>query len=174
MSNYYSDPTDGSRQDYQVASDEAAKAALNLMVTRHLDDIIQTARGIKCTETQTQIGGVIDWTSTPSTDPEKPYSIRLQALRVGSTAFMGIGGELYTTLGWAVQETSPFANTVVINHNCSLICECGYILDDETLARVKDSAAFRGGVPGGNGRNLPGTVKPALEQYTREMFGKLL
>ncbi len=176
---YYSDPADGSRKSYEVDSDEPAKAALQLMVSRHLDDVVQTIRGIDCCQTAGAIGGIIDWTETPSTLPDVPYRIRLQALRIGSTAFMGIGGELYTTLGWAIQDASPFSDTVVINHNCSLICECGYILDDDAIERgnvkLPGSASPRSSIPGGmRPRNLPGTVKPELEKFSRRMFTKLM
>lgn len=68
-------------------------------------------------------------------------------------------------------------DTVVINHNVSLLHDSGYILDDEALARVHvkapglERACF---VPGGNRAvNLPGTVKASLEKHTCEMFGKL-
>ena len=174
---FYADPLTGESRGMDVHSSEAAEAMLNIMTGRHLSDLKQIIKNISCEETDAFIGGDVQWSSTPTENPEESWDIRLQALRIGSLAFMGIGGELYTTLGKAVMDASPFENTWVINHNCSLIKDTGYILDDAALARVKVKApglnTSRWVPGGGHAINLPGTVRPSLEKYTELMFKKL-
>lgn len=59
---------------------------------------------------------------------EAPYRIRLQALQLGDVALVGVGGELYSSLGKVLRDASPVGNTVVINHNASLIDDAGISL----------------------------------------------
>lgn len=174
---YYPDPVTGVQREEKIHDAQAAQAMLKLMVGRHVADIKGVLRTLRCEAETAAVGGAVAWSETETERDNPPWKIRLQALRIGDLGFMGIGGELYTSLGRAVREASPMADTVVINHNVSLLHDCGYILDDEALrhARVKapglERAAF---VPGGrNAVNLPGTVRASLEKHTREMFGAL-
>jgi hypothetical protein len=51
----------------------------------------------------------------------------VQALRIGDLAFLGVPGELVSGLGLAIQNSSPFANTVIVyNANDHL----GYLISD--------------------------------------------
>jgi len=60
-------------------------------------------------------------------------------------------------------------NTIIINHDASLMVRCNYIFDDETLARDVPTM-----LPGyANSHMLPGYVLESLEKHTLEMFDKL-
>ena len=174
---HYPDPETGVQKELKIHDAQAAFAMLQLMTARHVADVKQILESLRCTVTEGPVGGAVAWSETETEGDNAPWKIRLQALRVGPLGFMGIGGELYTTLGRAVRAASPMEDTVVINHNVSLLHDSGYILDDEALERVHvkapglERACF---VPGGNRAvNLPGTVQASLEKHTREMFGKL-
>ncbi len=174
---YYPDPITGLQCEEKIHEYQGAVGMLKIMVGRHVEDVKSILRTLRCEETETALGGAVAWSETETEGDNPALRIRLQALRLGRLGFMGIGGELYTTLGWAVKEASPMADTVVLNHNVSLLHDSGYILDDAALARahVKAPGIERGAfIPGGNRAvNLPGTVKASLEKHSREMFGKL-
>lgn len=175
---YYPDPITGVQCEEKIHEYQGAVGMLKIMVGRHVEDVKSILRTLRCEETEAALGGAVAWSETETEGDNPALRIRLQALRLGRLGFMGAGGELYTTLGRAVREASPMADTVVINHNVSLLHDCGYVLDDAALARahVKAPGLERGAfIPGGNRAvNLPGTVKISLEKHTKEMFGKLL
>lgn len=174
---YYPDPITGVQCEEKIHDHQAAVGMLKIMVGRHVEDVKSILRTLRCEETEAALGGAVAWSETETEGDNPLLKIRLQALKIGSLGFMGAGGELYTTLGRAIRESSPMADTVVINHNVSLLHDCGYVLDDTALARahVKAPGLERGAfIPGGNRAvNLPGTVKASLEKHTREMFGAL-
>lgn len=174
---YYPDPITGVQCEEKIHEYQGAVGMLKIMVGRHVEDVKNILRTLCCEETETALGGAVAWSETETEGDNPSLRIRLQALRIGNLGFMGAGGELYTTLGRAVREASPMADTVVINHNASLLHDCGYVLDDAALARahVKAPGIERGAfIPGGNRAvNIPGTVKPSLEKHSREMFGGL-
>ena len=174
---YYPDPATGVQREEKIHDAQAAQAMLKIMVGRHVEDIKGVLRTLRCDTDAAAVGGTVAWSETETEGDNPPWKIRLQALKLGDLGFMGIGGELYTTLGRAIRESSPMADTVVINHNVSLLHDSGYILDDAALRRAHvkapgmERACF---VPGGNRAvNLPGTVKASLEKHTKEMFGAL-
>ena len=174
---YYPDPATGVQREEKIHDAQAAQAMLKIMVGRHVEDIKGVLRTLRCDTDAAAVGGTVAWSETETEGDNPPWKIRLQALKLGNLGFMGIGGELYTTLGRAIRESSPMADTVVINHNVSLLHDSGYILDDAALRRAHvkapgmERACF---VPGGNRAvNLPGTVKASLEKHTKEMFGAL-
>jgi len=49
-----------------------------------------------------------------ATESDAPIVVTVAA--VGDTAFVGVGGELFTEIGQAIKKTSPFAHTIVITH----------------------------------------------------------
>ena len=174
---YYPDPATGVQREEKIHDAQAAQAMLKIMAGRHVEDIKGVLRTLRCDTDAAAVGGSVAWSETETEGDNPPWKIRLQALKLGDLGFMGIGGELYTTLGRAIRESSPMTDTVVINHNVSLLHDSGYILDDAALARVHvkapglERACF---VPGGNRAvNLPGTVQASLEKHTKEMFGAL-
>ncbi len=127
-----------------------------------------------------RIIGKIDWSETPgykmTPDPEtgqpvqgnerdeKGFSIRMQMLRIGDVLLTGIGGELFNSYGEELKKLSPLKNTVIINHNCSLITDVGYILDDETIGR---DYVFR---PGKQTPIIPGYIRESLDKILLEFF----
>lgn len=174
---YYPDPATGVQREEKIHDAQAAQAMLKIMVGRHVEDIKGVLRTLRCDTDAAAVGGSVAWSETETEGDNPPWKIRLQALKLGDLGFMGIGGELYTTLGRAIRESSPMTDTVVINHNVSLLHDSGYILDDAALRRAHvkapgmERACF---VPGGNRAvNLPGTVQASLEKHTKEMFGAL-
>lgn len=174
---YYPDPVTGAQCEEKIHDAQAAVGMLKIMAGRHVEDVKGILRTLRCEETDARLGGTVAWSETETEGDNPPCKIRLQALRLGDLGFVGIGGELYTSFGRAIRACSPMKDTVVINHNVSLLHDSGYILDDKATARahVKAPGVERGAfVPGGNrAANLPGVVKASLEKHTGEMFGKL-
>jgi hypothetical protein len=145
---------------------------------------MRTVRQIACTAGSAEITGLVDWSYTPGRNVitrsdgaaeiltgagVDPYEIRLHLMRIGDIALFGFSGELYSSLGQRVKRISPLENTILVNHDASLLARSGYIFDDETLRR---DTANR--LPGRKSTHmLPGYVLPALEKHTLEMFGRL-
>lgn len=170
----YSDPVTGERRVYEPVGDEAAKAALKVMSTRHYDDIRQIERSIRCEEVSGIIRGSQTYACAPLREGEGEYRVLLQALRIGNLLLIGSSGELYTSLGKVLRGQSDFPHTLVINHNRSLIADCGYVYDDETSALFDESCPVRGELPGGGrGRTAPGTIKPALVESVRLLLREI-
>ena len=82
-----------------------------------------------------------------SGERKEPYKIRLHVLRLGNVALYGVGGEMFSSFGKMMRETAPLSNTVIINHEASLINDSGYVLDDETLERVRRESPVNGMLP---------------------------
>jgi hypothetical protein len=64
---------------------------------------------------------------------------------------------------------TPRENTIIINHDASMMARCNYIFDDEILTRnipVK-LPGFR------DSHMLPGYFLKSLEKHTMELFAKL-
>ena len=133
---YYPDPATGVQREEKIHDAQAAQAMLKIMVGRHVEDIKGVLRTLRCDTDAAAVGGSVAWSETETEGDNPPWKIRLQALKLGDLGFMGIGGELYTTLGRAIRESSPMTDTVVINHNVSLLHDSGYILDDAALRRA--------------------------------------
>jgi neutral ceramidase len=162
----------------------AETSILALLAARHFADGMRTVRKIACTADSAAITGLVDWSYTPGRNVVMrqdgtteiltgagvdPYKIRLHLMRIGDIALYGFSGELYSSLGRRLKELSPVKDTVLVNHDASLLARSGYIFDDETLRR---DTANR--LPGRKSTHmLPGYVLPALEKHTLEMFAKL-
>jgi hypothetical protein len=145
---------------------------LRMIVGWHFKDLFEIERKITCDQTEVPIRTALEWSRTPKTDGSQ-YAIRMQALQLGDFAMVGIGGELYNSLGRGLISASPVKDTVVINHNASLIDDAGYILDDDTLRRaaVAEAAPGKHMIPGGRSGCVPGTVGPSIEEHIRHMLG---
>jgi hypothetical protein len=88
------------------------------------------------------------------------YDIRLHFLRIGDIAMVGIDGELYSSYGNALIASSPLKNTIVINHDASLLYNQGYIYDAATLAKCRTAAKLQ--IPGRAFWGNPEEIGPAL------------
>lgn len=69
----------------------------------------------------------------PPTEPPKPVTTWVQALRVGDLALVGAPGELLVELGLEIKRRSPFGQTMVM-----------YIAND-TIGYIPGRSAFEGG-----------------------------
>ncbi len=184
MSNkiYYPDPKTGRMVEWEIPGGDTSM--LTTLATRHFADVMKAIRKIVCTAESAPIAGMVDWSFTPGRnvatrddgtteiivgDGVDPYEIRLHLVRLGNVALYGFSGELYSSLGRRIKEISPMENTIIINHDASLMARSNYIFDDVTLARDASNM-----LPGhGNSHMLPGYVLGSLEKHTLEMFEKL-
>ena len=186
---YYPNPENGAFCEHRIRGAEAAFAELAVLSGRHFDDIKRVLRRIECTCGEADIRTAGAWSKTPGRRVVKkgkgpdapadifvgegvePYPVRLHTVQIGDLALCGISGELYTTLGWAVQEASPAAHTCIINHDACLLTNSGYILDDATIARCEGNLPGHF-IPGaGESAILPGYVKDSLVRLTKELLG---
>jgi neutral ceramidase len=179
---YYPDPETG-RQVMAVMG-EGCAAALDILAGRHITDVMGVIQDLECGIDHAPIAGTVAWSLTPGRDTVRgddgteetkvgdgvdPYEIRLHLVRIGEVALYGFSGELYTSLGLRLKEISPLENTVLINHDASMMARSHYILDDKTLARAMSPI-----LPGSrNTHMLPGYVLESLEKHTLEMFAEL-
>lgn len=188
---YYPDPKNGAFTEYHIQGAEAAVATLKVLTGRHFADIVATLRKVKCETTEGEIKAASGWSKTPGRRVVKkgegwnapveiqtgegvePYSIRLHPVIIGDVAFCGISGELYTTLGWKLQEASPAGYTCIINHDACLMTNSGYILDDETIVRCAQNLPghFLPGIR--DSAILPGYVEQSLTALEKELFEKM-
>jgi neutral ceramidase len=157
---------------------------LTPLVTQHFADVRKAIGNIVCTAESAPIAGTVDWSFTPGRDVVKrsdgtteilvgdgvdPYEIRLHLVKLGGVALYGFSGELYSSLGGIIKEISPMENTIIINHDASLMARSNYIFDDETLAYGASDM-----LPGsGSSHMLPGYVAESLEKHMLEMFERL-
>ena len=177
MLNQYNiaDPVTGEHLEFMdYKSAEPAKMMLLVMGTRHYADILQVNRDLICNITDADISGTHEVAATPANDGGEPYHVILRGLKIGDLAFFGASGELYNSLGTAIQRRSGFDHTVIINHERSVNFESGYIFDDETLAQCTREDGTLDGVPSiAHARMQPGYIRPALEEAADKIFSRL-
>ena len=165
----YPDPKTGAAMEFRVPSAETALAALKLLSTRHMADIASVVRKIHCGTTEGSITAAEDLCRTPGKD-SKIYDVKLHPITIGDLVFCGIGGELYTTLGWAIQKISPAAHTCIINHDASLLYPSDYVLDDDTIIRCQQNLPGHF-IPGyGKSCILPRYLADALPDTFRQLL----
>ncbi|MDE7287147.1 MAG: hypothetical protein K2N55_09960, partial [Lachnospiraceae bacterium] len=110
---------------------------------RHLLDILEANKKIVCDVQNGEIYSALAFISVPEGEQrdEDVWShsrIRLHLVNIGEIAFIGVNGELFCSLGEIIKQSSPKKDTVVINHDCSLMLDNpGYVLDDDTNALCK-------------------------------------
>jgi hypothetical protein len=78
---------------------------------------------------------VIEMSETPGLDGENVvyeglYKVRMQTLRIGDVALLGVSGELYDSFGKLIREISPLKDTVIVTHCAFGVVISEYILDD--------------------------------------------
>lgn len=179
----YADYATGKPMEKHVKGEDALEGTLLAMVSSHLADIKRLLRKVKCDIEEGTVEGGVQWTETMAstmdfvkdgTEPnfDRKYEIRLQLIRIGSLALVGVDGELYTTLGWAIQSASPLSATFVVNHDHSMLLNNpGYVMDDATIAAcVRCKSVGRGGLPGGGTYTAPGSVKAMLQDGVRKLI----
>lgn len=158
-------------------------SVLKMLASRHYADILKAIRSIDCTINSAEIKGIIEWSYTPGCncvhskdgtveivkdESVKPYEVRLHLIKIGEVFLYGFSGELYSSYAKSLKKITP-PNTIIINHDASLMAASGYIFDDETLERDKDFM-----LPGHRSTHmLPGYFAKSLKEHTLSMFKKL-
>lgn len=163
----YPDPKDGHYVKEPFASWETTEKLLRMIVGWHFKDVSETLEKITWEDGPVPIRSALEWSETPSND-DMPYAIRMQLLKVGKVSLLGIGGELYNSLGRSLREAGE--QVVVINHNASILNDAGYILDDDTIARASQDAPVPHFIPGGKTRSKPGFVEDSLVAHLKHML----
>ncbi len=177
---HYPDPITGATKTYIM--EKGDPELLTVFAARHYADVVKVIKKIDCSTEQAEIGGVIEWSRTPGRKVERkpdgtvevstgegvdPYEVRMQLLKVGDVAMMGIGGELLSSFGIQIKSVSPLENTIIINHNCSFLNpKAGYVLDDNLLSRPGRYA--------NRSRIIAGYLTDSFEKYTKAMFENLM
>lgn len=173
----YADPVTGEpaeSRDYSSA--EPAKLMLLQLSRRQFADVLRVNREIICDIEEAEISGA---TETVNADmpgsSSNPYQIRLRGVRIGSLAMCGVSGELFNSLGKEIQARSGFDHTIIINHECCLQINSGYIFDDETLEKcLQADGSLLGGLPGLRDNPLrPGYLLPELKKSAAKLFDRL-
>jgi hypothetical protein len=169
----YPDPVTGGTKNGKVKNIEDSELMLDFITGNHLAVVRDVIDGINANSDDSTIAALEDFSLTPSRkEGDEPYKIRLHLIRIGELAIMGINGELYTALGLKIQEASPLENTIVVNHDASLVMDNpAYIFDDETISLWE--SAGRVAIPGRNFRGKAGTIERSLVEHTKSMFDKI-
>jgi len=174
---FYPDPVTGKVASTVLKEKETPQAILKVLASRHLADVLKVVKNINNMLEETEISTLVQWSKTPGRSLEgnenpEPYTVRLHLVRIGEVAFYGIGGELYSSLGKRVKEISPMKNTVIINHDASLMVNCGYIYDDDAFER---NERYYGEFVGmGHSTMVPGYFRESLEEHTLQMFAQII
>lgn len=169
---FYPDVQTGEQTRYVLpAGEQAPIMMLKVLAARHYADVRKILDGIVCSTDTAAARAVVEWCTMPGKalpGEEKPqaYEIRVQQLRLGQLCWWGFSGELYSSLGKAIQDQMPSGTHVLFNHDASLAANSGYIFDDETLRRD-----IRRELPGQrSSAQLPGYVKDSLISTILDMW----
>ena len=185
---YYPDAKNGEAKGYNIPDAAISDALVKSLAYRHFADVLEIIRGIADHSNEAEIAGAVEWSETPSYEMEEvaprvtkivgesgsPYRIRMQLLRIGGIALCGIGGELYDSFGRMLKENAKLPAICVINHNASLIDDAGYILDDDTMARVRRQQPYAPKIPGGQIAAKAGYIGPSLLEHEESLFSKVI
>lgn len=171
--NYFPQVSSGEADLSPVKDFKMSVEMRDRLAGRHVADIIEANKKIVCTVDHARIQSVIKWIDLPEAANQKnPPRIRLRLISIGEIALVGVNGELFSTLGEIIQQNAPIKDTVIINHDCSLMLDNpGYILDDETNALCDQADIVR--MPHNGFKAYPGYLPAQLAQKTKEMFHDL-
>jgi hypothetical protein len=154
---------------------KTSKVFLDCITGYHLAAIRTALEGMDYMSDNSVIGAAEDFSLTPSRrEGDTPYKIRLHLIRIGEVAIMGVNGELYTSHGLKIQEASPMKNTIVVNHDSSLVLDNpAYIYDDETIAWWENAGKCT--IPGRTDfRGTAGTIEESLVKAAKRLFEQIL
>lgn len=174
----YPKAADGSYVIDGVGPWTSTKKLLDMLVGWHFKDTLDTVRRITCDEEEGVLQGAVEWSETPGDNvgqdlEHSAYRIRLHALRIGETTIFGIGGELYSYFGRLVKKLSPAKQTVIVNHDASLIMDAGYIHDDASIERISHKAPIFAMVPGGEPHARMGYLEDSIRMHTQSLANKV-
>lgn len=171
------DPVTGAASEFHVQGLDYAEASLKLLSLRHFDDINRTKRGIDCNKSDCAISSVWEMGSRAA-ENGKTYPVRLRLIRIGTLAFVGVSGELFSSyapkIKAIIKENLPEIEEVVLfNHDASTSIETGYMPDDETLKKCAGNDAHHG-LPGvGRFPLKEGELGELLADLTAELTRKI-
>jgi len=170
----YPDPVSGDTKSARIKTLDASAAMLDFIAGNHLAAVRNALRNAALTGSDSSIGAVEEFSLTPPRkEGDAPYKIRLHLIRIGSAAIMGINGELYTSHALKIQETALLKNTIVVNHDSSLVEDNpAYIFDDETIRWCEGAGKIA--IPGRNFRGQAGVIEQSLAEHTKSMFNSVL
>lgn len=171
--NYFPQVSDGQADLSPVRDFKMSVEMRNRLAGRHLADILEANKAIVCAVDQARIRSAVRWIDLPEkTDQAYPPRIRLRMISIGDMALIGVNGELFSTLGDIIKENAPTGDTVIINHDCSLMLDNpGYVLDDETNALCDRADIVR--MPHNGFKACPGYLPDQLARKTKELFQAL-
>ncbi len=168
------DPVTGlpaERKDF--SSSEPAELMLYMMSRRQYADVLKAIRTITCDISDGEIKGASAVASAPFEDGREKR-VKLKGVRIGNVAFCGASGELFGSLGRKIQGASEFDAAVVINHECSLDVEAGYVFDDETIEKLNSCEPGKGGLPGSRGGMWKtGYMPESIRNTAKDIFERI-
>jgi hypothetical protein len=90
-----------------------------------------------------------------------PVKIPLSVMTIGDIALVGIGGELFTEIGMAIKEVSPFERTIVVTNAAESV---GYIPSERGFALPSEKALGNRIRPGCAEAGIPATINEMASQ----------
>jgi hypothetical protein len=156
---------------------------------------MDTVRKIHHVTDKTELKCAVEMSETPGLDGENMvqpglYKVRMQTLRIGDVALLGVSGELYDSFGKFIRETAPLKNTVIVTHVAIGTVQSEYILDDWAFEHSpsvtqrqtmgpRDGDAQRKGlatciVGMEHSQIVPGYLKDSFKKHTLNLFDKIL
>ncbi|MCD7820325.1 MAG: hypothetical protein LUH07_14965, partial [Lachnospiraceae bacterium] len=96
--------------------------------------------------------------------PSEPVEMKMWLAVLGDSAWIGVAGEPYSTIGMKCKAAAPMKNTVMLLH-VDDACGAGYILDDASA----DHRVFQS-----FSRVKPGHVDQAIVDGALELFSQIL
>ncbi len=171
---YCPNPKDGSFSGTHIKG--VGYELLTVLANRHFDDLLRINRALRCTASEAVVATAQEEAVLPGRtilrDPavrgpmakpigyknEGEYKIPMQLLQIGGIKLCCLSGELFTTLGLAIQKESP--DTLILTNSMD---RTGYIPDDEGIQNEYFGAVVPY-QPGYAGTVLPQTYQRMLEK----------
>lgn len=175
--NYFPQVSDGSADLSPVKDFKMSVELRDRLAGRHLADIMEASKKIRCDTVRADIRTSVRFISVPEKEQSdedfwSKSRIRLRLVSIGEMALVGVNGELFGTLGEIIKENAPVKDIAVINHDCSLMLDNpGYILDDETNELCAQADIIR--MPHDGFKAHKGYLPKKLAEMTKEMFQEI-
>jgi hypothetical protein len=126
---------------------------LRILSAYHFDDIIRTLAKIDHYDNKLEMETALEWANIPArivihedpknwpspvkeiiTDGVPDITIRFQLLRLGDIAFIGVSGELYSSVTQVIRKASPLNNTCILS-KCGYRPKVNYFPNDAALIK---------------------------------------
>ncbi|MGN0564659.1 MAG: hypothetical protein ACI4LH_07960 [Candidatus Heritagella sp.] len=169
-----------------LAETEYAEYAKTAMAARHLADVERVIGSLSGGLPQIPLlQNQVDWCHVPGrictrqpdgrfhieTGAHVPtYDVREHLVKIGPLVLCAFSGELFASTGLSIKRLLPGEEVIVINHDCSLMANSGYIFEDDLIRRIEHSAVHMH-IPGYDEEShlLPGYIVPALLRLTENL-----